>query len=256
MAAGRVSAWGSIHGGAMVPVAGWARGSRKCPLPLGHGQHHRPNASLRRRSSSRSVPWRSLANPGRASSAARASIRAPEVRSPSKRRPLSTHGSVTVAAYVSTTARMARLRSWSSETVRVAFASGKGGTGKTTLATNFAALLAGREMAVQLLDADVEEPDCHLFLQSDGRAQRTRRRPHPRGRRRALHRLRRVRRGLRLQGDHRHRDDRARLPRALPLVRGLHPALSRRCDPRGGSRDGTSGTRHRGARGTSPGSRL
>ena len=48
--------------------------------------------------------------------------------------------------------------------MRIAFASGKGGTGKTTMATNFAALLAGRGVAVRLLDADVEEPDCHLFL--------------------------------------------------------------------------------------------
>jgi MinD superfamily P-loop ATPase len=43
-------------------------------------------------------------------------------------------------------------------------ASGKGGTGKTTLATNLALMLADEGMAVRLLDADVEEPDCHLFL--------------------------------------------------------------------------------------------
>lgn len=50
-------------------------------------------------------------------------------------------------------------------TVRVAFASGKGGTGKTTLSVNLAALLADQGRRVRLLDADVEEPDCHLFLQ-------------------------------------------------------------------------------------------
>jgi MinD superfamily P-loop ATPase len=48
--------------------------------------------------------------------------------------------------------------------MRIAIASGKGGTGKTTLATNLAAMLAGRDVTVRLLDADVEEPDCHLFL--------------------------------------------------------------------------------------------
>jgi MinD superfamily P-loop ATPase len=48
--------------------------------------------------------------------------------------------------------------------VRIAIASGKGGTGKTTLATNLAAMLVGRGTTVRLLDADVEEPDCHLFL--------------------------------------------------------------------------------------------
>ena len=49
-------------------------------------------------------------------------------------------------------------------TVRVAIASGKGGTGKTTLSVNLAALLADQGLGVRLLDADVEEPDCHLFL--------------------------------------------------------------------------------------------
>lgn len=48
--------------------------------------------------------------------------------------------------------------------MRVAIASGKGGTGKTTFATNLALVLAEQGVAVRLLDCDVEEPDCHLFL--------------------------------------------------------------------------------------------
>lgn len=43
----------------------------------------------------------------------------------------------------------------------VSIASGKGGTGKTTVATNLAAAL-GPE--AQLLDCDVEEPNAHLFM--------------------------------------------------------------------------------------------
>jgi MinD superfamily P-loop ATPase len=53
--------------------------------------------------------------------------------------------------------------------MRVAIASGKGGTGKTTLATGLATLLAGRGVAVRLIDADVEEPDCHLFVHPEVR---------------------------------------------------------------------------------------
>lgn len=43
----------------------------------------------------------------------------------------------------------------------IAVASGKGGTGKTTVAVNLAMCL--RE-PVHLLDCDVEEPNCHIFL--------------------------------------------------------------------------------------------
>ena len=46
----------------------------------------------------------------------------------------------------------------------IAIASGKGGTGKTTLATNLAMTLARKGQQVQLLDCDVEEPNCHLFF--------------------------------------------------------------------------------------------
>lgn len=43
----------------------------------------------------------------------------------------------------------------------VAVASGKGGTGKTSIAVNLARVFGG---PVQLLDCDVEEPNAHLFL--------------------------------------------------------------------------------------------
>ncbi|MFC1808947.1 ATP-binding protein [Candidatus Omnitrophota bacterium] len=42
----------------------------------------------------------------------------------------------------------------------ISIASGKGGTGKTTVATNFAVSLEN----TQLLDCDVEEPNAHLFI--------------------------------------------------------------------------------------------
>ncbi|NLZ52298.1 MAG: P-loop NTPase [Thermoanaerobacteraceae bacterium] len=45
----------------------------------------------------------------------------------------------------------------------VAVASGKGGTGKTMIATNLAVSLKDN-MPVQLLDCDVEEPNTHLFI--------------------------------------------------------------------------------------------
>jgi MinD superfamily P-loop ATPase len=48
--------------------------------------------------------------------------------------------------------------------MRLAIASGKGGTGKTTLATNLAAVLAERGTPVAYLDCDVEEPNGHIFL--------------------------------------------------------------------------------------------
>jgi MinD superfamily P-loop ATPase len=47
--------------------------------------------------------------------------------------------------------------------MKIVIASGKGGTGKTTVATNLAFSLK-ESKKVQLLDCDVEEPNCHLFL--------------------------------------------------------------------------------------------
>ena len=46
----------------------------------------------------------------------------------------------------------------------VAVASGKGGTGKTTVATNLARACAASGRKTQYLDCDVEEPNGHLFL--------------------------------------------------------------------------------------------
>ncbi len=52
--------------------------------------------------------------------------------------------------------------------VKLALASGKGGTGKTTLSTALALSARG---PVWLLDCDVEEPNCHIFIQPE--SQRT-----------------------------------------------------------------------------------
>ncbi len=51
--------------------------------------------------------------------------------------------------------------------MRVAVASGKGGTGKTLVATNLAWSLAARTTGVAYVDADVEAPNGHLFFQPD-----------------------------------------------------------------------------------------
>lgn len=44
----------------------------------------------------------------------------------------------------------------------ISVASGKGGTGKTTIATSLAAVLGSK---AQLLDCDVEEPNCHILME-------------------------------------------------------------------------------------------
>jgi MinD superfamily P-loop ATPase len=47
----------------------------------------------------------------------------------------------------------------------ISVASGKGGTGKTTVATNLALFLASdKSDQVRFLDCDVEEPNAHIFL--------------------------------------------------------------------------------------------
>lgn len=49
----------------------------------------------------------------------------------------------------------------------IVIASGKGGTGKTLIATNIAKILEKDGKNVTYLDCDVEEPDGHLFLKPD-----------------------------------------------------------------------------------------
>ncbi len=51
--------------------------------------------------------------------------------------------------------------------MRIAVASGKGGTGKTTVATNLAVLLDEMGEKTRYIDCDVEEPNGHLFLKPD-----------------------------------------------------------------------------------------
>ncbi len=51
--------------------------------------------------------------------------------------------------------------------MKVAITSGKGGTGKTTVSTGlFQVLTKYMKYNVQLIDCDVEEPDCHIFLKA------------------------------------------------------------------------------------------
>jgi len=57
--------------------------------------------------------------------------------------------------------------------MRIAIASGKGGTGKTTVAANLAALLHSKGLSVTALDCDVEEPNLHLLLHPDWESEQT-----------------------------------------------------------------------------------
>ena len=52
--------------------------------------------------------------------------------------------------------------------MKIAIASGKGGTGKTTLAVNLASFLSeNADRKVILVDLDVEEPNSGLFIKGE-----------------------------------------------------------------------------------------
>jgi len=51
--------------------------------------------------------------------------------------------------------------------MKIAVASGKGGTGKTTVAVNLCLFLADAGLQTTYADCDVEEPDGHLFLKPE-----------------------------------------------------------------------------------------
>ncbi len=51
--------------------------------------------------------------------------------------------------------------------MKIAIASGKGGTGKTTVATNLAYVASRHGQSVAYLDCDVEEPNGHIFLKPE-----------------------------------------------------------------------------------------
>jgi len=50
--------------------------------------------------------------------------------------------------------------------MNLAVASGKGGTGKTTIATSLALSIRQQGQDVSFLDCDVEAPNAHLFLKA------------------------------------------------------------------------------------------
>jgi MinD superfamily P-loop ATPase len=63
--------------------------------------------------------------------------------------------------------------------MRIVVASGKGGTGKTTVAVNLAWTIKSLGHRVSFVDCDVEEPNAHYFLQTEWTSEQTQTVPVP-----------------------------------------------------------------------------
>ena len=120
-----------------------------------------------------------------------------------------------------------------SRPIRIAVASGKGGTGKTTIATNLAVALAEAGVRVAYVDCDVEEPNGHIFLKPTIRTAPGGVDTRSRGGRVALHPVRCLRQGVSLLGDSGAAEEGPDLSQALPRLRRVHARLSRGRDSRG-----------------------
>ena len=90
-------------------------------------------------------------------------------------------------------------------------ASGKGGTGKTLVATSLALSLEGQG-AVQLLDCDVEEPNAHILLRPQIDSSQPGHSAGTRGRQGEVHLLRALLGSVRVQRHRRGGPHRPRFP--------------------------------------------
>ena len=117
--------------------------------------------------------------------------------------------------------------------MKIAIASGKGGTGKTTVATSLAHVAASDGRTVAYLDCDVEEPNGHLFLKPQIASGRADQQADPGRGSRSLHALRSVQPDLPLRGNCLRRTADVDLHGTLPLLRWLPVGLPRGRNPRG-----------------------
>ena len=109
--------------------------------------------------------------------------------------------------------------------VRIAIASGKGGTGKTTLAANLAVMVSRQGRSVAYLDCDVEEPNGHLFLKPNITKRDLVTIARAVGHRGRVQSLWHVRNNLPVQRDCVPGTEGARIPGSVSWLRRLRPGL-------------------------------